>query len=438
MTSRANRQAQLSGNEQVTLRVLVLGNGGREHAIAWKLSQSPILTDLIVAPGNAGTAQFCTNVDVDIKDIKGILALAQNLKVEFTVVGPEAPLANGIVDTFNKAGLLIFGPSKQAALIETSKTFSKQLMTEHNIPTSNAQCFSNYTTALNYLNSHSLPVVIKADGIAGGKGVVVAESLKDARKALHDQMVKGTLGEAGKKVLVEDFMEGYELSVFSFVDGERVSPLVAACDYKRIHDGDSGPNTGGMGAYSPPVPDIWNSTIEYEARTRIIEPVIKTLNNIGSPYKGVLYTGLMKTREGLKVVEFNCRMGDPEAEVILLRLKSDLLEIMLATALGDISGLTFDWSNKASVGVVMASGGYPGSYKTGYPIYGIETVGPECTVFHAGTKSDGRVVTTDGGRVLTISATADNLEGAREKVYRNVHKVNFINSQCRLDIANIP
>ncbi len=419
------------------MRVLVVGSGGREHAIAWKLAQSPKLTELIIAPGNGGTSDVGENVTIDAEDLDSLVSLARERDVDFTIVGPEAPLAAGIVDLFDEAGLLVFGPTKGAARIETSKAFAKYLMLRNDVPTGAARRFDDYEEALTYLNGHSVPVVVKADGLAAGKGVVVAESRDEAESALHGQMVEGEFGEAGHTVLIEEFMEGPELSAFAFVDGERVSRLVAACDYKRIDEGDAGPNTGGIGAYSPPTPDLWNDEVEHEVRTRIIEPVVRALKEAGSPYKGVLYAGLMKTADGLKVIEFNCRMGDPETEVILPRLKSDLLEVMLATAMGDISDVSLDWDPRPAVGVVMASGGYPRSYTTGYSIEGIDRVGPETVVFHAGTTSDGYVLTTDGGRVLTVASLADDLDAARHAAYESAEKITFQDKYFRRDIAAV-
>ena len=419
------------------MRVLVVGSGAREHAIAWKLAQSPKLGELIIAPGNGGTSEVGENVAVDAEDVDGLLGLVKERKVDFTVVGPEAPLAKGIVDLFDEAGLLIFGPTEGAARIETSKAFAKYLMLRNRVATGSARRFDDYEEALTYLNAHSVPVVVKADGLAAGKGVVVAESREEAEAALHSQMVEGEFGDAGRTVLIEEFMEGPELSAFAFVDGERVSPLVAACDYKRIDEGDAGPNTGGIGAYSPPTPDLWSDEVEHEVRTRIMEPVVQALKEAGSPYKGVLYAGLMKTADGLKVVEFNCRMGDPETEVVLPRLKSDLLEVMLATARGDVSEISLEWDSRAAVGVVMASGGYPRSYTTGYPIDGIDQVGPETVVFHAGTKLEGDILSTDGGRVLTVTALADSLDGARHAAYESAEKITFQNAYYRRDVAAV-
>ncbi len=415
------------------MKVLVVGNGAREHAIAWKLAQSPRVDDLIVAPGNAGTAQLARNAPVSAADLEGLRKLAHSERVDFTIVGPEAPLAAGIVDLFQQSGLPIFGPTKGAARIESSKSFAKELMIHANVPTGFAKTFSRFGEALTYIEQFAPPIVIKADGLAAGKGVVVAETMNDAIDALRQQMEEKTLGHAGDRVLIEEYLEGQEISVFAFVDGERVSPMVAACDYKRIGDGDTGPNTGGMGSYSPPA--VWTAGLQDSVRNRIVEPVVKALAEAGAPYKGVLYAGLMLTKDGPKVIEFNCRLGDPETQVILPRLKSDLAEIMLRTAQGDLKGVSIEWDARACVGVALASGGYPGSYKTGYPISGLDSLDADAIAFHAGTKATEGVVVTDGGRVLTISALGQTLDEARRKAYANVQRIRFQGATFRKDIA---
>ena len=308
------------------MKVLVVGNGSREHAIAWKLSQSPLVSDLAVAPGNAGTGQTAQNVPIDSADIQGLRRYAGEHKVDMTVVGPEIPLSMGIVDAFRHDGMAIFGPTKSAARIESSKTFAKELMQRWGVPTAMARSHTSYDDALRDLKSRDLPVVVKADGLAAGKGVTVARTASEAERALTAFMIEGQLGEAGDRVLIEECLEGTELSVFAFVVGEYVSPMIAACDYKRVGDGDSGPNTGGMGSYSPP--PFWTGELEAQVRTRIMEPTAAALAAEGCPYTGVLYAGLMLTDEGPMVIEFNCRMGDPETQAILPRLKSDLAEIM--------------------------------------------------------------------------------------------------------------
>ena len=421
------------------MKILVIGNGAREHAIAWKLDQSRLVDDLFVAPGNAGTAQLGHNVPISPTDIEKLLQFVRDNGIDFTVVGPEAPLAKGIVNLFQEAGLLVFGPTKEASRIETSKSFAKDLMFRNGVPTATSRSFTSYADAELYLQNTKTHIVVKADGLAAGKGVVVAETHEDALEALRRQMIQKTLGAAGDRVLIEEYLEGQEVSVFAFVDGEHVSPMVAACDYKRVGDGDVGPNTGGMGSYSPP--PFWNPQLEGQVRAEIMEPVAMAMVSDGCPYKGVLYAGLMLTINGPKVLEFNCRLGDPEAQVILPRLKTDLLEVMMSTAQGKLEGLTIEWDSSAHVGVVVASGGYPGSYSTGYTIHGLDDQDDGVIVFHAGTataheegETTSRVV-TDGGRVLTVAAFGHTLDEARRKVYGNVGRIQFEGAFYRGDIA---
>jgi phosphoribosylamine--glycine ligase len=421
------------------VRVLVIGNGAREHAIAWKVRQSPVLSELLVAPGNAGTAQIAENVPINAGDIGPLLDFARQERIDLTVVGPEAPLAAGIADRFQEAGLRVFGPTKAAARVESSKSFAKELMLRHRIPTGIADVFDDYDQARRHLEGCPLPVVVKADGLAAGKGVTVARSRKAALDAIRVSMVDKRFGAAGERVLIEECLEGKELSVFAFVDGERVSSLVAARDYKPVGDGDRGPNTGGMGAYSPVTEPLWDASVEHEVRDRIMEPVVAALAEDGAPYRGALYAGLMLTAEGPKVVEFNCRLGDPEAQAVLPRLKTDLLEVMIGTAQGDLGGVSLEWDRRACVGVVIASGGYPGSYMTGFPVRGLDTVDGDVTVFHGGTKMAGSAqdkrVLTDGGRVFTVVAQGETLEAAKSKAYSNAGRISFEGSFYRKDIA---
>jgi phosphoribosylamine--glycine ligase len=419
------------------MRVLVVGGGGREHAIAWKLSQSPRVTELLAAPGNAGTAQIAENVAVSAEDVDTLLRLAQERAVDLTVVGPEVSLAAGIADRFAEAGLLLFGPTQAAARIETSKAFAKDLMLRHGVPTANAAVFDDYDDARRYVEGTPAPVVIKADGLAAGKGVVVARTKEDALEALRLQMVERQFGAAGDRVLVEECLEGEEISVFAFVDGRNVSSLVAACDYKRQGDGDSGPNTGGVGAYSPPPSHLWNDDIDREVRDRIIEPVVRALSEEGAPYVGALYAGLMHTGTGPQVIEFNCRLGDPETQVLLPRLKTDLADVMIAAARGDLSDVELAWDPRPCVGVVLSSGGYPGAYETGFEIDGLDVEQADTVLFHAGTRLDGasgRVV-TDGGRVLMAVGLAPTLGEARKVAYDRAAAVGFEQAFWRTDIA---
>ena len=418
------------------MNVLVVGNGAREHAITWKLSQSPSVSRLYVAPGNAGTHSIASNVPIGAEDIASLIEFASDNAIDLTVVGPEAPLAAGIVDSFTTTGLLVFGPTKEAARIEGSKSFAKKLMAGCAVPTAASEAFTDYEGARAYLDTCPIPIVVKADGLAAGKGVTVAQTREEANNALRESMLDRAFGDAGDCVVIEEFMEGQEVSVFAFVDGEYVSPMVAACDYKRVGDGDTGPNTGGMGSFSPPLPQHWNADMETLVRTGIMEPVTKGLADIGAPYRGVLYLGMMLTKEGPKVVEFNCRLGDPETQVILPRLKSDLAEILHAAARGELEDIRIEWDDRACVGVVAASGGYPASYSTGYPISGITDVDYGATVFHAGTKLLDEATVTDGGRVLTVSALADTLERARARAYESIGRISFKDGFHRTDIAS--
>lgn len=419
------------------MKVLVIGKGGREHAIAWKLSQGARISQLLCAPGNAGTSKIASNVPISETDIDGLLTFVTQHGIDFTVVGPEAPLAEGIVDRFRQAGLSIFGPTQDAARIESSKSFAKNLMLRAGVPTARAEVFHDFDAAREFVDTLSPPVVIKADGLAAGKGVVVAETTERAVSALREQMVDRTFGSAGETVLVEEYLQGPELSVFAFVDGHSVSPLIAAVDYKRVGDGDTGPNTGGMGAYSPPLTVLWNDEVERSARNDIMEPVVAAMADEGCPYVGILYAGLMLTRDGLQVIEFNCRLGDPEAQVVLPRIETDLLDLMLATVEGNVDSAPLRVSPKPCVGVVVASGGYPDTYETGFPVAGLDEAHDDVTVFHAGTKLDENEETvSDGGRVLTVSGSGVTHEVARLRAYLAVVKTRFEGSFFRSDIAD--
>ncbi|MCH8309878.1 MAG: phosphoribosylamine--glycine ligase [Chloroflexi bacterium] len=416
------------------MRILVVGNGAREHAITWKMAQSPSCPALFVAPGNAGTAQIAENIPIDAEDIDSLLQYVTANDIDLTFVGPEVPLAAGIVDRFEGAGCLVFGPTQRAARIESSKSFAKDVMASAGIPTAAAQVFDNTIDALAYIESTEPPYVIKADGLAAGKGVIMASERADATTAIRAMMDDNSFGAAGKTILIEEWLMGQEVSVFAFVDGEYVSPMVAACDYKRVGDGDTGPNTGGMGSYSPP--PFWNGDLDEEVRRRIVEPVVKELARVGSPFRGVLFTGLMLTDSGAKVIEFNCRLGDPEAQVVLPRLQSDLLEIVHRTTLGELDQTEVIWNDVACVGVVSASAGYPESYKTGYEIAGLDAVDPSTLVFHAGTRpSESTNPVTSGGRVLTVTGIAKTLADASAAAYDNTARIVFDGRFHRNDIA---
>ena len=421
------------------MKILVVGSGSREHAIAWKLSQSATVERIFVAPGNAGTHAIARNIPIGAEDIAALIAFARDNAIDFTVIGPEAPLAIGIVDAFTDAGLLAFGPTQAAARIESSKAFAKTLMADCAVPTADWRAFHDYEAASAYLAACSMPIVVKADGLAAGKGVTVAQTREEAQDALREAMLDRQFGAAGDTVLIEECIQGQEVSVFAFVDGDYVSPMVAACDYKRVGDGDTGANTGGMGSFSPPLPQHWNSDMESLVRGSIMEPVARGMVNIGCPYRGILYLGMMLTDEGPKVLEFNCRLGDPETQVILPRLQTDLAEALLATARGELQGMQIKWDNRACVGVVAASGGYPAAYTTGYAIDGLEEVDTGAIVFHAGTKladaNGDQSVLTDGGRVFTVAALADDIAQARAIAYDNIKRVTFKDGFYRADIA---
>jgi phosphoribosylamine--glycine ligase len=417
------------------MKVLLVGSGAREHALAWKLSQSPRLSQLFVAPGNAGTAALGENIEVAASDVDGLVALAKKLRVDLVIVGPEDPLSRGLVDRLSVEGIAAFGPSQAAARIEASKAFSKDLMLRHGIPTAAARSFDRAIDARNYIESlPSERLVVKADGLAAGKGVFVCDTRDEALKAVDLMMAEGIFGASGSTVLIEERLDGREVSAMAFTDGVTVAPMPFSCDYKRARDGDDGPNTGGMGAYSPP---MWlDEALEPVINERITEAAIAAMAADGMPYRGVLYPGIMVTDSGPKTIEFNCRFGDPEAEVLLPRLKSDLLDICLAVTNNQLADAQIDWSTDAAVGVFMVSGGYPDDYTTGHEIAGLGSVEDDVLVFHAGTKlgPSGEVL-TNGGRVLMIVATAPTLQEARGKVYRNLQRIHFTKSYYRRDIA---
>jgi len=415
------------------MNILVIGGGAREHSLVWKLNQSPMVTKLYVAPGNAGTGRIAQNLSIRPNDLQRLLQAAKDKNIELTVVGPEVPLAEGIVDLFESEGLSIFGPTKEAARIESSKVFAKRLMQEHGIPCAGSRSFSSLDEAKDYVGSQGAPIVVKADGLAAGKGAIVAQSIDEALAALSSIMQDRSLGSAGEQVIIEECLVGKEVSLLCFTDGRTVVPMVPACDYKRVSDGDLGPNTGGMGTYSPP--GFFDAAMTDAVKETILSPVVEAMAREGKPYKGVLYAGLMITEEGPKALEFNARFGDPENQAMMPRLESDLVEVMLAVVEGRLKEVGVEWSDEACVGVVMASGGYPGHYETGLPISGLDAVDQDVLVFHAGTKVKEGVVRTDGGRVLTVAARGTTIAGAREKVYGNVPRIHFEGCHYRKDIA---
>jgi phosphoribosylamine--glycine ligase len=369
-------------------------------------------------------------------DFPALAKAAQQKGVDLVVVGPEDPLAAGIVDYFRTLGIPAFGPTKQAARIESSKAFAEELIRKYRIPAAGSVTFNNPDQAKDYVKRQSPPIVVKADGLARGKGVIVAQSVDEALEAISSLMERKTMGAAGEKVIIQEYLTGREMSAFAFTDGRIVVPLAPACDYKRVYDGDQGPNTGGMGSYSPP--DFNSPELEKTVREKVMAPAVRAMAREGSPYQGILYGGLMITSEGPKVIEFNARFGDPEAQVILPRLKTDLLDIMLAVINGKLNQVKIECSDDACVGVAMASGGYPGSYKTGFPITGLNSLDKDILVFHAGTKlgADGQVL-TNGGRVLTVVALGKTLAEARERAYANIPRIHFEGCHYRQDIGKI-
>jgi len=416
------------------MKILVVGSGGREHAIAWKLSQSPLVKKIYACPGNAGIASLGDCVEISSEDIKGLADFAEKNSIDLTVVGPEQPLILGIVDEFEKRKLKIFGPKKEAALIEGSKGFAKEFMKRYHIPTASFKIFEQKEEALDFIRSSEFPLVIKADGLAAGKGAFVVEDLKSAEEAVEKVMVQKIFGEAGSKVVVEDFLIGEEVTILAFTDGRTVLPMVSSQDHKRIYDGDRGPNTGGMGAYAPTL--IVNEKMMKKITEEILEPAILGLNKEGRIFKGVLYAGLMITEMGPKVIEFNCRFGDPETQVILPLLESDLAEVFLSIVEEELDLQDVKWKEGSAVCVVLASGGYPDKYEKGKEIFGLIRVGnSNVLVFHAGTKKTGNRVVTNGGRVLGVTAFDQTMEGALGRAYSTVDKIRFDGMQYRHDIG---
>jgi len=414
------------------LKVLVVGSGAREHSLVWKFARSPKVEEIYVAPGNAGTATIAHNLDISPTNLEDLNEAARQYNIDLTMVGPEAPLTLGIVDLFQKHGMPIFGSTQAATQLESSKVFAKQLMEKYGIPCAQGAIFSSFSEASDYVKKQSYPIVIKADGLAAGKGVIIATSLDEALETLADIMEKKVFGTAGERVIIDEYLNGKEVSLLAFTDGINVLPMVPACDYKRVFDGDLGPNTGGMGSYSPPS-FVDQHHIELVQHT-ILEPVVRAMSQEGMPYKGVLYAGLMVTSEGTKVLEFNARFGDPETQALIPRLKTDLVDITMAVINNTLPEISIDWSREACVGVVMSSEGYPGRYKTGFPISGLDKLEEGILVFHAGTKL-GEEVYTDGGRVLTVVAMGKTVAEARAKVYNNLPLIHFEGCHYRNDIA---
>lgn len=418
------------------MKILVVGGGGREHALVWKIAQSPRKPQIFCAPGNAGIEGLATCVPIKADDIEGLKAFALKEQIDLTVVGPEAPLALGIADEFRKARLRIFGPTRAAARLESSKSFSKDIMAANRIPTAAARSFERMDQALVYLDEQPIPIVVKADGLAQGKGVVVATTREEAKQAVRDAMEKSLFGQAGHRVLIEEFLDGEELTLMAFTDGKTLVPMVPAQDHKRVGDGDSGPNTGGMGAYAPA--PIATAALRDQVTREVLQPTVDALARLGCPFQGVLYAGLMVVKGTPYVLEFNARMGDPETEVVLPLLKTDLVEVMEAVVEHRLDALTVEWHPDAAVCVVMTSPGYPGSYPTGLPIQGLPTQPGDSrvAVFHAGTKRESGRVVTAGGRVLAVAAWGPSLLDARAQVYQTVPSILFEGRHYRTDIAH--
>ena len=418
------------------MKVLVVGGGGREHAICWKLAQSPKVTQLYCAPGNGGIAQVATCVDIKATDVDGMVKWAKDNATDFVMVAPDDPLALGMVDAMERAGIPAFGPRANAAIVEASKAFSKELMRKYHIPTAKYQTFTELDKALAYIEEQGAPIVVKADGLALGKGVVVAATVDEAKQAVREMMEGHKFGDSGNTVVVEECMTGPEVTVLAFTDGKTVVPMPASQDHKRAYDGNQGPNTGGMGAISPP--PQYTPEIARQCMDTIFRPTVDALRAEGRPFQGVLYFGLMLTPDGPKVVEYNARFGDPETQPILSMLDTDLMDIFQACVNGTLDQVDIRWKEGAACCIVLASGGYPVQYQSGYPISGLEEAGKLATVFHAGTKrdGDGRILTA-GGRVLGVTAVGDSLEAAIEKAYAACKPISFQDMHFRTDIGKV-
>lgn len=424
------------------MKVLVIGGGGREHALAWKISQSPKVHKIYCAPGNGGISALAECVNIKATDVYGMVKFAVDNKIDLVVVAPDDPLVMGMVDAMEKAGIRAFGPNRAAAVIEGSKSFSKDLMKKYGIPTARYELFDNSKHAVEYLKQQEYPIVVKADGLALGKGVIIAQTFEQARDAVHSIMEDRVFGDAGSRVVIEEFLVGPEVSILSFTDGKTVVPMVSSQDHKKVFDNDMGPNTGGMGTFSPS--RIYTQELAQECMEKLFRPTVEAMNREGRKFKGVLYFGLIITKDGPKVLEYNARFGDPETQVVLPRLVNDIVDVFEAVIDERLDSIDFKWADNAAVCVVMASGGYPGKYETGYEIEGIndaEALG-DTVVFHAGTrkedagtrKENGKTVTS-GGRVLGVAAVAPNLDAAIKKAYEGVGKISFKDAHYRKDIG---
>lgn len=428
------RESTATTGKDAPVKILVIGSGGREHAMVWKLAQSPRKPVLYCAPGNAGIESLATCVPIKADDIAGLKAFVTAEQIDLTVVGPEAPLALGIVDEFRKAKFKVFGPTKNAARLEASKIFSKDVMAQAKIPTARAKSFDKAADAFAYLNQQDMPVVIKADGLAQGKGVIIATTHEQAREAIVDSMEKAVFGQAGKQILIEQFLDGEELTVMAFTDGSTVVPMLPAQDHKRVGDGDTGLNTGGMGAYCPA--PLGTTALREQVMRDVLQPIVDTMARIGAPFQGVLYAGLMVVKGIPYVLEFNARMGDPETQVVLPLLKTDLLDVIEAIIEHRLDQLTVEWHHDTAVCVVMTSAGYPGTYRQGIPIHGLSaTMTNASMVFHAGTARQGSEIVTAGGRVLGVTGRGATLKDAQAESYKTVQSISFEGCHYRGDIA---
>ncbi|HGN1707814.1 TPA: phosphoribosylamine--glycine ligase [Providencia rettgeri] len=419
------------------MKILIIGGGGREHALAWKVAQSPLADKVYVAPGNAGTAlePALDNVNISATDIDGLLQFAKEKQIDLTIVGPEAPLVIGVVDAFKQAGLTIFGPTQGAAQLEGSKAFTKDFLARHNIPTAAYENFTEIEPALAYLDKVGAPIVIKADGLAAGKGVIVAMTLQEAKDAVHDMLAGNAFGDAGHRIVIEEFLDGEEASFIVMVDGENIIPMATSQDHKRVGNGDTGPNTGGMGAYSPA--PVVTDVVHQRVMEQVIYPTVKGMDQEGNRYQGFLYAGLMIDKAGNpKVIEFNCRFGDPETQPIMMRLQSDLVALCLAGAKGELAGKDSQWDERSALGIVIAAGGYPNDYRSGDVISGLPTTeASDSKVFHAGTRLKEGEVVTAGGRVLCVTALGDDIAKAQAKAYEAAKNIHWNDSFYRDDIG---
>lgn len=417
------------------MKVLVIGGGGREHALVWKIAQSPLVKQIFCAPGNPGTAQLATNLPINVEEIDKLLGFAKSEGIDLVVVGPELPLSLGIVDLFREYGIKIFGPSRLAARIESSKAFSKDLMHKYDIPTAAYGVFTEVSAAEAFIRKTGAPIVVKADGLAAGKGVIIAQTEAEAISAVQDMLSGNAFGDAGSRVVVEEFLTGEEASFLAITDGKFVIPLASAQDHKAIFDGDQGPNTGGMGAYSPA--PVVTAEIHKKAMEQVVQRAVDGMVSEGCAYQGIVYAGLMVKDGEVKTLEFNARFGDPECQPLLMRMKSDLVPLLLAVAEGDLSGHAIEWHDQASICVVMAAEGYPGDYPKGDIITGIEAAGElaDVTVFHAGTTEKDGQITTAGGRVLGVTALGNTVANAIDRAYQAVDKISWRGVQFRRDIG---